>query len=316
VHEAHGDLFAIGGVSLAGAPHIFGHVDLVPPATLGVTGSATVGDTNFAGPGIEPGWTNVSAYEYEAYEIIPDAPPVPNVSWNALPAATVFGSTNLYILDGGGQNNTNYYTIPSGFNLSGGDQFIVTNGTIFLKAAGSFAISAAGLLQVGPNACVVAWFNGDTALSGGGVVNQTGNATNVTFYGTTNCTRFIYSGSSSIIGTIYSPEADITWSSGSPLIGSSVAKSFNDSGGASIHFDESLLGGRPVAAVLDSLALNAGIGQFQFNVTGVTGLVYAIQTSTNLVDWYFLQTNASPFTVVDTNVNHFPQRFYRAFYLP
>ncbi len=57
-------------------------------------------------------------------------------------------------------------------------------------------------------------------------------------------------------------------------------------------------------------------GQFQFNISGVSGLNYAIQTSTNLVDWISVSTNASPFIFTDTNINSFPQQFYRAIYSP
>jgi hypothetical protein len=57
-------------------------------------------------------------------------------------------------------------------------------------------------------------------------------------------------------------------------------------------------------------------GQFQFYITGVTGLNYTVQGSTNLVDWIPLQTNSSPFSFLDTNGDLFPQRFYRSVYLP
>jgi len=53
-------------------------------------------------------------------------------------------------------------------------------------------------------------------------------------------------------------------------------------------------------------------GQFQFDISGVTGLNYSVQASTNLVDWVPLGTNVSPFTFLDTNAAHFPQRFYRS----
>lgn len=57
-------------------------------------------------------------------------------------------------------------------------------------------------------------------------------------------------------------------------------------------------------------------GQFQFDISGVTGLNYSVQASTNLVDWAPLATNASPFTFMDTNAVLFPQRFYRSVFTP
>jgi Immunoglobulin domain len=55
---------------------------------------------------------------------------------------------------------------------------------------------------------------------------------------------------------------------------------------------------------------------FQFDISGVTGLNYSVQASTNLIDWVPLQTNISPFTFVDTNTVLFPQRFYRSVFKP
>jgi hypothetical protein len=67
-----------------------------------------------------------------------------------------------------------------------------------------------------------------------------------------------------------------------------------------------------------TLTVTAGStdGRFQFSITGVTGLNYTVQASTNLVDWIPLQTNSSPFSFLDTNGNFFSQRFYRSVYLP
>ena len=71
----------------------------------------------------------------------------------------------------------------------------------------------------------------------------------------------------------------------------------------------------PTAAATLS-APGYGSGQFQLNVTGVPDFAYAIQASTNLLDWISLETNASPFTTIDPNAAALPRRFYRALYLP
>ena len=63
-----------------------------------------------------------------------------------------------------------------------------------------------------------------------------------------------------------------------------------------------------------TLSIDSGStnGEFQFDVSGVTGLNYSVQASTNLIDWAPLKTNVSPFSFVDTNTALFPQRFYRS----
>jgi hypothetical protein len=69
------------------------------------------------------------------------------------------------------------------------------------------------------------------------------------------------------------------------------------------------------AATLNS-PLSISGDSFQFDVSGVPGFTYAIETSTNLIDWLPVLTNLSPFTFVTTNVSAFPQRFQRAVYVP
>jgi hypothetical protein len=63
-------------------------------------------------------------------------------------------------------------------------------------------------------------------------------------------------------------------------------------------------------------ALNPTNGQFQLSISGVTGLNYSVQASTNLVDWVPLWTNASPFGFAETNMPAYPQRFYRSVFIP
>jgi hypothetical protein len=56
--------------------------------------------------------------------------------------------------------------------------------------------------------------------------------------------------------------------------------------------------------------------QMQFTITGVSGFHYAIQASTDFLNWDFIATNVAPFDFTDTNSANLPQRFYRAVYLP
>ena len=68
------------------------------------------------------------------------------------------------------------------------------------------------------------------------------------------------------------------------------------------------------AATLASVAHASG--QFALTVSGVSGYQYAVQASTNLVNWVPLQTNTAPFTFVDINASQFSRRFYRSVYIP
>jgi hypothetical protein len=54
-------------------------------------------------------------------------------------------------------------------------------------------------------------------------------------------------------------------------------------------------------------------GRYTFAVSGVKDFEYIVEASTNLVDWVLIQTNTAPFNCIDTDANHFAQRFYRSF---
>jgi hypothetical protein len=69
------------------------------------------------------------------------------------------------------------------------------------------------------------------------------------------------------------------------------------------------------AAVLEVPTCAIG-DPFQLSITGVPGFNYAIEASTNLVDWMPVATNTSPFTFVDGDATNFPVRYYRSVYLP
>jgi hypothetical protein len=62
--------------------------------------------------------------------------------------------------------------------------------------------------------------------------------------------------------------------------------------------------------------IGTGTNPIQFYVAGVPGLQYAIEASTNLVDWLRLQTNVSEFLFSDTPGQTYSQRFYRAVWIP
>jgi hypothetical protein len=56
--------------------------------------------------------------------------------------------------------------------------------------------------------------------------------------------------------------------------------------------------------------------QFGFVVSGVAGYPYAVEASTNLVDWVTVTNSVSPFTFTTTNMYQFNQEFFRAVYFP
>ena len=54
-------------------------------------------------------------------------------------------------------------------------------------------------------------------------------------------------------------------------------------------------------------------GQFGFVVSGVTGYPYAVEASTNLIDWVTITNSVSPFTFTAPDVYQFNQEFFAPF---
>lgn len=55
---------------------------------------------------------------------------------------------------------------------------------------------------------------------------------------------------------------------------------------------------------------------FQFTLIGIPFYSYAIEKSTNLIDWSLLTTNSSPFTFIVTNTSSLGPGFLRALFVP
>ena len=102
--------------------------------------------------------------------------------------------------------------------------------------------------------------------------------------------------------------ADATNSGGYSVIVSNAVGSLTSSNASLSVYDSAA-----AVLVLPRYLTN---NQFQLSLTGVPGFTYAIQASTNLADWIFLGTNSSPFIFLDYEASDFPQRFYRALYVP
>ena len=70
----------------------------------------------------------------------------------------------------------------------------------------------------------------------------------------------------------------------------------------------------PTSAVPVLTVLTYTNHQATVKLAGIPTFNYSVEASSNLVDWVLLGTNASPFTITDTN--RFDYQFYRGHYLP
>jgi len=217
-----------------GNGHIYGTVDTGPGGSVVYNGSGGVGNTNW-GSGIEAGYStsdmNVS---------FPDPTPPPGwSSWTPLApasgaAATVNGTNYTYVVTG-------QMTAGAGFSLgSGATMVIVGNASLYVN--GDFSVNSGSSIYIAPGASLKLYVDGNTTMSGGGVLNATGLPANFSYYGMTNNTTIKYTGGADFIGTIDAPEANFSISGGASVYGAAIVNSYtSQSSGSGLHFDEGLI---------------------------------------------------------------------------
>jgi hypothetical protein len=148
---------------------------------------------------------------------------------------TVNGTNYTYVLNGG----VNYYF--NSVNIGGGKSMVV-NGNAVLYVSGNFTTSGSGFVYIAPGASLKLYIGGTGTVSGTGIVNGNQTAASCSIYGLNTCGTIIYSGSSTFYGTVNAPHAAFTFSGSAGACGSFVANTVTVSGGAAVHYDESLAG--------------------------------------------------------------------------
>lgn len=141
-------------------------------------------------------------------------------------------------------SGTQYMKIDQ-IDLTGG-QTVTIQGSGTLKVWVDQLIDLTGQSQIilspaaGSDLKIEIYINGDADFSGKGIVNESGNAADLTMIGTENCNDIRYTGSSSFIGGIFAPAADLTIGGAGDFIGAAVGKAVNFGGTGSMHYDENL----------------------------------------------------------------------------
>ena len=293
-------------------------------ANVGPNGS--VGDNSW----VDSGYTGMEAghAKNDALQSYPDAtlPDTGGKIWIPAPPPVTFTVngltyTNYIILT---TNNPWYINnLNSGLYVNGPNVLVWLKGMTAIIPSGK-TIEIPNRTDAAGNSYSLAMYVSapSFAVVSVGIANDGGLAKNFQYYGLSSNTSITLGGNGDFTAQIYAPEADFSLGGGGStdydFSGASVTKSLRVNGHFNFHLDETLLFTvhvPSVGPVLGPVSFSAG-NQLQFTVSGLTGLTYVVQASPNLTDWIRLATNTSPFTFTDNNFTNFPQRFYRAMYLP
>jgi len=233
---------AIGNGKIKGTAH-------TPPGGIqGVT--ATIGSNGKVGDaawlaGSTPGFQAGHFKDDFTLSDFPDAT-VPPATWFAplINQTAPDGLIYSYMLG----NNSTY----SMANLDGALYVSATNTVLYVTSSISISGGAGNKknappqIHIGPGASLTVYMAGaTTTISGNGVVNDTGLAKNLQYYGLPSNTSINLTGNGSFFGTIYAPQADFTLkgsgnSSIDDFTGSSITKTTTMTGNFNFHYDDSL----------------------------------------------------------------------------
>jgi hypothetical protein len=154
-------------------------------------------------------------------------PPLVNV--------VVAGTNYAYVLTGG------EYKLDS-MSLSGKGVMYVS-GDCSLQVSGNMSVSGGGSIYIAPNSSLKIYVGGSASVGGGGIVNSTGFAKNLTINGLPTCTSVKYSGGTDFIGVIDAPDANVAFSGGANIVGAVIGNTITLGGSGYFVYDEALAGG-------------------------------------------------------------------------
>jgi hypothetical protein len=160
----------------------------------------------------------------------PQASPVAfNTNTTITPASTVASAPTTYLVSS--------WTKSVTFNQSAPGQ------TYY--AAVHVTSDFTGQITVNPGVNVQVFFDGNMSVKARDLVNNTGLAANMQFYGISptnpNTTQTIAIASpGNFIGTLYAPSADISFGGNPDITGSIVGKTYSGNGNTTLHYDRAL----------------------------------------------------------------------------
>ncbi len=227
--SANGDVSSIVGVINVQNANIYGHIRTGPNGAFSIGPSGIVGDLDWTGPGIEPGW-----YDNNFQPCIPDVVPPYNPTNSTPPPMTLSNRYTLWFL------GSSHYAV-SDLTMHAGDQMnVLGNATLYIT--GNLIMNSSGnnvsSINIFPGASLKLYVGGTNAVLQ--QVNAAGPASTFQFFGLPGNTSLTWQGNATFTGCVYAPEAAFTMSGGGIYQGACVVNSVALIGQFSFHYDENL----------------------------------------------------------------------------
>jgi hypothetical protein len=231
--KAGGDVGSIyGPVDLQNAT-VAGHLQTGPNTPYSLN-NGIVGDLNWTGPGVQPGWW-LNDFNMD----IPDVIPPFTSGFTSLPAGT---GTNTWLVPGG------MYYIDSDFTINN-NQTLYVSGNASIYVTGNFTMrnNSGSIISIAPGATLKLYVGAPsgTAVSANlATVNTSGVDDTFQFYGLPTCKNMSWNGNAAFLGIVYAPQAYFKLGGGGSnpydFQGSVTVQTIEMNGHFNVHYDENL----------------------------------------------------------------------------
>lgn len=213
------------GFRIAGNSHIRGYVATGPGGSVGISGSAFVGDETFAGRGIQPGHqtNNFTATFPPVYAPFTNTTPNVHIPTNG----TVNGTDYTYVLTGG-----NYFTSNLDSAAYGKTLYVASNSTLFVT--GNVDLSTV-VFNTNSNPRLDVYISAPAVTFSPDVVG--GTPPQFWVYGLPSCTSMTLVAHSMFSGVIYAPQVNLRATGSASFCGAIVAATFSCLGNFDFHWD-------------------------------------------------------------------------------
>lgn len=223
-----------------GNANIYGHASTGPKGTCSVGPNGCIGSLAWhagGNSGIQTGW-----FRDDMNVSFPDVPAP--FSGGTAPAGGTINGTNYALVLGSGN-----WVSSSAVKYTSKSTILVNGDAVWWCKAG-LDMGGQGLIVVAPNSRLRLYVGNTSGsavaagLSGNGVMNHTGFATNCLVYGMKTCTTMTVSGNGTITAAIYAPNAAMTLNGGgntdTDFCGAGVFSTATLNGHFNFHYDEFL----------------------------------------------------------------------------
>lgn len=209
--------------------------------------NGTIYGTAVTGPGgtVTGGGTITGGVSHDANVQIDDSS-LPSALLTGLPPAVnqmINSQAYAYYLSSGD------YLLPGDLSVQN-KEVVGVSGNVRLYVTGNVSISGQASFSIPAGSSLTMYVGGSSInIGGGGFVNQSLTAANVTIYGLTTCTGITFTGGSSFFGVVDAPEAALDFQGSVDYYGSFTANTIKVSGMASIHYDQALGASQPLVVL-------------------------------------------------------------------